>query len=313
MIKKYQMLSDPPRVLLPEYERVPRIYTQLGPWTETGRMRSGGQRRGFEWWPEKMTNLQNLPKKTARLDPLYNVRQCIVADPGCVLIAADLQQAELYAYLAYSGDIRKLARLGAGEDLHSEIAAAIYGIPLSDVDRKTHRVVGKFANYSLGYGGGERMFLGKVNKDADLTGVSISAKLAKTAVETWRRMNPKVVRWWRETENAVRKHGYLVNAFGRKRVFLKQNPNEIIAFLPQSTIADHLNGALARVYERFDPWLLQVMLQVHDEILVQVPEAKAEQAAKALRSEMEQPLYINAIKLNIPVDVSFGVNWGEMK
>ena len=259
-----------------------------------------------------MTNLQNLPKKTARLDKLYNVRQCIIADPGCVLVAADLSQAELYAYLAYAGDRIKLSRLVAGEDLHSEIAAAIYGIKLEEVNRRTHRVVGKFANYSLGYGGGWRMFLGKVNKDADLTGVSISAELAKKSVDTWRRLNPKTVRWWREVEDEVRRKGYLVNAFGRKRIFLKHKPNEIIANLPQSTIADHLNAALARVYKRYDPWLLQVMLQVHDEIVVQATETKARQAAKAVQAEMSVPLRINEIDLNIPVDVSFGVNWGEM-
>lgn len=288
-----------------------RIRTKIGPFTETGRLASSED----DWWPEHTTNLQNLPKKTARLDEVYDVRRCLRGHKDNILLSADLSQAELYAYLAYAGDTKKIRRLEQKEDLHSEIAAAIYSIGIDGVDHRFHRVVGKFANYSLGYGGGWKMFLAKVNKDADLTGVAIDAETAKRAVRTWKAMNPRVVQWWRRTEEQVHRHGYLVNCFGRRRDFIKKQIKtpEIIAWLPQSTIADHLNAALARIYRKWDPRYLRILLQVHDEIVVECSTNNVTTAAQLMKSEMQQPLQIGEIEVEIPVEIKVGENWSEMQ
>jgi len=203
-----------------------RIRTQQQPvGTETGRLNSRGQTKGKEWWPEKLTNLQNItnPNKYPKLDPIYNVRQIIIPDPGHVFVAADLGKAELFAYLAYAGDEEKIDKLHAGVDIHTETAAGILEVAESEVSYEQRAIHGKFANFSLGYGGGWQMFMGKVNKDSDLTGLSVSAADSKRIVDGWRDINPLVVKWWSRVLDEVRQKGYLINAYGRKRIFLNHN------------------------------------------------------------------------------------------
>jgi len=287
--------------------------------TETGRLNSRGQTKGREWWPERLTNLQNItnPKKFPKLNPLFNVRKIIVPDDGHVFLAADLGKAELFGYLAYAGDTEKIAKLHDGLDIHLETASQILDISQEKVSYEQRAIVGKFSNFSLGYGGGWKMFMEKVNKDSDLTGLSVSAKMSKFIVDQWRRINPKTVRWWDSVKREAREKGYLINAYGRKRIFLSSvgAGNDIIAHQPQSTIADHLNHALVRVYDELDPHDLRIMLQVHDEILVQTPRAGwLDTGIRMRKCMLSNNLVINDIVLNIPVELSVGFNnWGEMK
>jgi len=318
-LTKIRTIKDMQYARVKGYTADSRIRTIQQPFgTETGRLNSKGQTKGHEWWPERLTNLQNItnPKKYPKLNPLFNVRNIIVPDPGHCFLAADLGKAELFAYLAYAGDHAKIDLLHAGQDLHSITAADVLNIGLGDLSYE-QRALGKFANFSLGYGGGWRMFMSKVNKDADLTGISIDAKTSKQFVEGWRGINSASVRWWEQVKAEVRRCGILTNVYGRRRVFLGREDsagNDWIAFLPQSTIADHLNSSLVSIYARHDPGLLQLMLQVHDEILVQVPLGSEHKAARVMRAEMERPLRINGIEVRIPVDVSAGYkSWGTME
>jgi len=300
------------------YELDGRIRTQqqvVG--TETGRLNSRGQKKGKEWWPERLTNLQNItnPKKFPRLNPLFNVRKIIIPDPGYVFLAADLGKAELFGYLAYAGDTEKIAKLHDGIDIHLETASQILDTPQEKVSYEQRAIVGKFSNFSLGYGGGWKMFMDKVNKDSDLTGLSVDAKTSKFIVDSWRRINPKTVRWWDSVKREAYSKGYLINAYGRKRIFLSNSGagNDIIAHQPQSTIADHLNHALVRLYQQYDPNDLRIMLQVHDEILVQTKMNGWLHVARLMKQCMTQPLIINDIEVHIPVELSVGFkNWGEM-
>ena len=297
--------------------RVRTIQQPFG--TNTGRLNSKGQTKGREWWPEQITNLQNItnPKKFPSLNPLFNVRKIIIPDPGHCFVAADYSAAELYAYLAEAGDHERIEMLHAGEDLHAHTAAHILDVDIKDLTYEQRALGGKFPNFALGYGGGWQMLKGKINKDSDLTGISVDAKMAKHIVDEWRAINPKVVRWWQQLRNEVSSGGVLTNAYGRRRIFLGRKDsagNDWIAFLPQSNIADHLNHSLNAIYFRHDPKLLQVMLQVHDEILTQTKIGNEYKVAKVLRAEMQRPLVINEIEVKIPVEVSVGYeNWGTMK
>jgi len=301
------------------YSKDGRIRTQqqvVG--TETGRLNSRGQRKGKEWWPERLTNLQNItnPKKFPKLNPLFNVRRIIIPDPGQVFIAADLGKAELFGYLAYAGDSEKISKLHEGVDIHLETAAQILEINEEEVSYEQRNINGKFPNFALGYGCGWQTFKQKVNKDSDLTGLSVSASQAKRIVNQWQKINPKTVRWWDSVKREAYSKGYLVNAYGRKRIFLSNSGagNDIIAHQPQSTIADHLNHALVRLYERHDPEILSIMLQVHDEILVQTPRKNWLRVAKQIKQVMTRPLTINNIEINIPVEISVGFeSWGDMR
>lgn len=288
-----------------------RIRTKLAPYTETGRLRSGED----DWWPEPTTNLQNLPKKVAALDPLYEVRNVIVPPAGSVFIEGDLSQAEALATAAYANDWPKVERL-LHSDEHSLLAARIFGIEPQAVDRKRHRPIGKFANHGLNYGAGWKTFMENVNKDADITGISIDAKMAKKVISAWQAMNPKTVRWWNEVKQEVHSKGYLTNCFGRKRIFLNPNTagNDIIAYLPQSTIADLLNTALVKVFSAEQAGGFRVVHQIHDAILLEAPAERWHEAARCLWDSMLIPMTINQRSLTVPVDISMSAeSWGKMK
>lgn len=304
-----------------QYERLApgpdgRIHTQQQvAGTETGRLNSKGD---SGWWEEFSTNLQNLvnPGKFPKLNPLFNARRCLRPDPGKVLLAADLGKAELFAYLAEARDTERIAMLHRGEDLHAKTAADIFKKQMSDVTYEERAVGGKFPNFALGYGGGWQMFQGKVNKDADLTGISVDAKTAKMVVYGWRRINPATTAWWEEVKREAGQSGQLTNAYGRLRRFIGKRGagNDVIAFLPQSNIADHLNHAMVRLYEKHDPHDLEILLQVHDEILVQCDATEWRRVARIMQRVMSRPLTINGIVVNIPVEVSIGrESWGELE
>jgi len=286
-----------------------RIRTKLAPYTETGRLRSGED----PWWPEPTTNLQNLPKKIARLDPLYEVRNIIVPQPGHCFVEGDLKQAEAICTAAYAQDWLKVARLMHADE-HSLLAARIFDIPVQDVQKETHRQIGKMANHGLNYGAGWKTFMEQVNKDADITGVAIDAKTAKKVLAAWQAMNPKTVRWWQDVKRQVSEQGWLTNCFGRKRIFLNPNTagNDMIAYLPQSTIADLLNATLVKLFGLEKGF--QILLQIHDAILVQAPLAGWLAVAKVLKQTMELEMEIAGRKLTVPVDISMSMkSWGSMK
>lgn len=288
-----------------------RIRTKLAPYTETGRLRSGED----AWWPEPTTNLQNLPKKVAKLDPLYEARNCIVPGAGQVFLEGDLKQAESIATAAYADDWAKVDRLMHADE-HSLLAARIFSIPVEQVNKETHRQLGKMANHGLNYGVGWKTFMEGVNKDADITGISIDAKMAKKTIAAWQAMNGKTVRWWEEVRQAVSRHGYLTNCFGRKRIFLNANTagNDLIAYLPQSTIADLLNAALVRLYQKEAEHSFRIVLQIHDAILLEAPASKWLPVARVLHDTMLMPMDIGGRQLTVPVDISRSAkSWGSMR
>jgi len=286
-----------------------RIRTVLSPVaTITGRFASKGT------FLEHSTNLQNIPKKTAKLNPLFDIRTVMVPDPGTVLMEADLSQAEARATAAFSGDVKTLDLFESGADIHKVTAGMIFDVKPEAVS-STQRHLGKMARHALNYGMGWKRFLEAVNSDADLTGVAINASTARGIVESYHRANGPLLRWWRSIEDAVRKQGYLENPFGRKLVFIeKRDVNSAIAFLPQSTIADHLNGRLRVIYDELDPDPFMLLHQIHDAVLGQVSIRQWRSVARRLRTLMEAPIQINSTSLLVPADVSVSSHsWGEMK
>ncbi len=231
-----------------------------------------------------------------------------------VLVEGDLSQAEARVTAALAGDRKTLELFNSGQDIHKLTASKIFKVDPDDVTVE-QRHLGKMARHALNYGMGWKEFMSSVNKDADLTGVAIDAKTAKQIVDQYHRDNPKLVRWWREVEFQVREKGYLTNIYGRKRIFIDQsNPKAMIAYLPQSIIADHLNSLLITAFNTLDGPEFQVLLQIHDAILGQSPIQHHLTVARKLRKLMTKSVVINRIEVQIPADVSLSRNsWGEMK
>ena len=287
-----------------------RIRTTLSPvGTITGRLASKGT------FLEASTNLQNLPKKIAKLDPLFDVRRVLVPDPGYLFMEADLSQAEARVVAVLANDQKALDLFASGADIHRITAAEVFGVAPEDITDKQREIGGKKARHSLSYGLGWKHFLEDVNKDSDLTGISISAAEAKAIHSGYHRANPAIRLWHRSVEQEIYEKGFLTTPFGRRLVLIDQNDMlSAIAFVPQSTVADHLNMRLRVIYDKLDPDPFMLLHQIHDAVLGQVKVAQARLVARRLRRLMQHPIQIGSTSLLIPADVSTSSSsWGEME
>lgn len=283
--------------------RIRTVLSVVG--TETSRLSSSDS------FVDVSTNLLNIPNKTALLDPLFDVRRCIVAAPGYVLIEIDKSQAEARVVSAYARDDETLAIFDdPTRDVHKWTAANIFGCAESEVS-KSQRYLGKMARHALNYGMGWALFLERINKDADLTGIAINAATAKRIVSAYHDANPKLLAWWAEVCAEVKRNGYVVNPYGRRRDFLSPyvRPNDIIAQLPQSTIADHVLIGMVNAFEAGVP----LSLETYDGILVEVPEEDVDATKAALRRCLDFPIKIGDYQLRVPTDVKSGLRWSDLE
>lgn len=297
------------------YERVApgndgRIRSVLSPvGTVTGRFSHS------ETFLERSTNLANIPKKMVALDPLYDVRRCMVPRAGHAFVEADLGQAEARYTCAYAGDVATLARFASGEDVHRYTASLIFKCAPEAVT-KPQRYLGKMARHALNYGMGWSLFLERINKDADLSGIAITAAQAKEIVDGYRAANPQLLAWWDEVWAKVQRDGCLVNAFGRRIDFLSPyvQRTDAIAYLPQSGIADLMNWRISVAYEKYPMLRRSMLLQIHDALLCEVPVADVPECARQLRECLEVPMEINGITLTVPADVHWSTDsWGALE
>jgi DNA polymerase I-like protein with 3'-5' exonuclease and polymerase domains len=284
--------------------------------TETGRFSSS------ETFLEASTNLQNMPKKVAALDPKYDVRDCLVPDAGNVFVEVDLSQAEARIVAALCGDQELLARWNDPMfNVHTWTAARIFKKEEDDVTESEY-YIGKRSRHALNYLMGWKHFQRTVNADADVTGVSLTAGRARTIVDAYHALHPRLEEWWRRVARLLDSESTLTTPLGRRRTFFGRRSKEIwltdvhkeaIAFVPQSTVADLLNRGLLRWWRRHDDKVGRVILQVHDSILVSVPKARASVAAKLLRACCEEEIDVNGTTLVVPADVSIGEeSWARM-
>lgn len=294
--------------------RIRTFYNPAG--TETGRFSSA------QSFLEVSTNLQNLPKKTSALDPRYDVRRCIVAPEGCVLMEGDLSQAEARVVAALCDDRFLLDHWQADFDVHRWTAAQIFGGKATEAVTKEERHLGKVARHALNYGMGWKTLLENVNNDADMTGVAITAAQAKHIHAAYHKLHPSLQRWWRRTGETLDRTHALATPFGRKRTFFGRRSGErwldgphkeAIAFVPQSAVADLLNTGLLNWWRQFDGKVGRVVAQIHDAILLEVPERLTRSAALYLKRCLEIPLVVGAVTLTIPADVSVGRRWSAME
>lgn len=292
--------------------RIRSFYNPAG--TETGRFSSS------ESFLIASTNLQNLPKREVS-DARFDIRRCLVPDNGMVFVEADLSGAEAWVTAACAGDTDLLGKLRTpGFDVHKWTASHIFAKPVEAVDTKD-RVLGKVARHALNYGMQWKTFMANVNAEADKTGVSIGAKQAKDICYGYHVLHPKLETWWRWVLDEVQKKGTLTTFFGRKRTFfgrdrdevLGQTHREAIAYEPQSTVADLLNRGLLRWFDRHDGTHGQLLAQIHDAVLLQVPRSRATLASQLLRRCLEEEIMVHGVKLTIPVDVTVSEHWGTWK
>ena len=285
-----------PAQIHPEDGRVHTSFSQTN--TVTGRLSSSDP------------NLQNIPTRT---DLGRRVRRGFVADPGNVLISLDYSQIELRIVAHMAGDEAMLDAFRAGQDIHATTAAAINDVPLEAVTKEMRRHA-KAINFGLIYG----MSAFGLTRSTELT-------LAESQdfVAAYFRQFPGVKKYLDGIRKETARSGYVETMLGRRRYFpnLKSGLNqamknreerEAINAPIQGTAADIMKIAMIRI----PPALAQaglhgkMLLQVHDELVLECPRAELDKVAGVVRDTME-----NAYPLSIPLttETRWGTNWDELQ
>ena len=233
-----------------------------------------------------------------------------MARPGCVLVDADYSQIELRILAHVTGDEHMQQAFLTGEDIHRSTAAKIYGLPLEQVTPRL-RSSAKAINFGIMYGKGAY----SLSKD-----IGVSVKEADAFLKNYLATFPKVNGYMDKTISDARNCGYVSTLFGRRRSLpeLASNNHNIRASgermarnTPiQGTAADVIKLAMVRVWRRLRDEKMEsrLILTVHDELIVEAPEAEAAKAAAILQEEME-----GCVNYAVPLstEVHQGKNWLE--
>lgn len=252
-------------------------------------------------------NLQNIP---ARTEEGRRIREAFIADDGFVLISADYSQIELRVLAQLSGEEALLAAFRKGEDVHAVTAAGIFGVTPDEVTRE-QRAVGKTVNFATIYG---QTSYGLSQQ------LGISQGEAAEYIDNYFKKYPRVAAYRDEVIERARKEGLVTTILGRRRFFPDINSSngmlrqiaERMAFntVFQGSAADIIKVAMIDVHEglpEVSPGA-KLLLQVHDELVLEAPEKDAGKVSEFVRGIME-----NAVKLEVPlvVDTGMGKNWSE--
>ena len=293
---KSTYLDALPQQVNPRTGRVHTSYNQTG--SVTGRIASSDP------------NLQNIPIRT---DLGRQVRRAFVAAPGHLLLSVDYSQVELRIVAHMAEDQAMLAAFRAGQDIHAATAAAIFGVPLEAVTKEQRRRA-KAINFGLIYG----MSAFGLTRTTELTLAE-----AEEFMEAYFRQFPGVKRYLDETRRRAAEQGYVETLLGRRRYFpgLKDQTNrnvrnreerEAINAPIQGTAADIMKIAMLRVTPALRQAGLsgQMLLQVHDELVLECPEDEILASAAVTQKVMSE-----AYRLSIPLatEARQGLNWGEMQ
>lgn len=254
-------------------------------------------------------NMQNIPvrKKIGR-----NMRKFFVAEDGYTLLDADYSQIELRVLASVCGDKNMQEAFSEGRDIHTSTAAQVFDIP-EDFVTPEMRSAAKAVNFGIIYG------IGAFSLSKDI-GVTVAE--AKRYIKNYLDNFPKVSEFMDKTVDDGIKNGYVTTLFGRRRYIpeLSASNKVLQAFgkraamnAPiQGAAADIIKIAMVRVYKKLREENLdaRLILQVHDELIIEAAEKDKDRAEKILKDEME-----NAVKLAVPmtVDVNSGRSWYEAK
>lgn len=253
-------------------------------------------------------NLQNIPVRTARGREIR--KAFIPKNNNYVLMSADYSQIELRIVASICGDENMCAAFRDGKDIHTATAARVYGIAESEVTKEM-RYKAKSVNFGIIYGQGA---FGLAEN------LGISRGEAKELIENYFREYPGVKKYMDDTVNFAREYGYVQTILGRRRYLsdiLSTNAvvrgfaerNAINAPI-QGSAADMIKVAMINVQAALikNKFETKLLLQVHDELVFDVPENEVEIVKPVIEAAM-----INALKLNVPIEVGIGVgkNWLE--
>ena len=273
-----------------------RIHTTfIQHFTSTGRLSSS------------TPNLQNIPIRT---NDGKKIRSAFIPEKGCILLSADYSQIELkiLAHIANAKTLRK-AFLN-GEDIHASTASSIFNIPVTNMDPMIRRKA-KAINFGIIYG---------ISPFGLAKQLMITRDEAREFIDTYFKQFPEILNYMDETKNFARKNGFVTTPFGRKcqtpgitarNGNIKQYAERAAINAPiQGGAADIIKAAMIKIPKQLNASGIRakMLLQVHDELIFEIPEDELEKSQTIIKEIME-----NTVKLDIPlnVDVGYGENWAE--
>ena len=252
-------------------------------------------------------NMQNIPIRT---EPGSRMRDFFEAEEGNLLVDADYSQIELRVLAALANDSAMIEAFREGVDIHTRTAAQVFDLPEAFVTPQM-RSRAKAVNFGIVYG------IGAFSLSRD---IGVSMQEADTYIKNYKKTYSGIAAYLERAIEDAKEKGYAETLFGRRRPLpeLKASNRVQRAFgervamnAPiQGTAADIIKIAMVRVYRRLKTEVpaARLILQVHDELIVETPQGSAEQVRELVRQEME-----SAVSLSVPllVDAKVGKTWGE--
>jgi DNA polymerase-1 len=287
-----------PTMVHPKTHRIHTSLNQTG--SVTGRIASN------------TPNLQNIPIRT---EVGQKIRRGFVSRPGWVFLAADYSQIELRILAHVTRDEALVEAFQQDQDIHRATAAAVYNIPFDEVTFNQRRFA-KTVNFGIIYGMGAY----RLARDSELT----LAEAEKYIADYFKQF-PGIRQYLDRTKEQARKQGFVETLLGRRRYFPifkvsggsanqqaeARAEREAINHPIQGTAADIVKYAMIQLHEKLTAkYAARMIVQVHDELLIEVPEEEVEEVKTLVEEVM-----CNAFELSVPlkVEASVGRNWLEIK
>ncbi len=273
-----------------------RIHTEYNQCiTQTGRLSSTNP------------NLQNIP---ARSDEAKDIKSAFIPSEGNVLVSADYSQIELRVLAHMSGDEQLIDAFKNGDDIHAITASQILNIPLDEVTAQQRRDA-KAVNFGIIYG---------ISGYGLAENLSMPQYLAKEFINNYFVSHPKVRAFMDSCISDAKERGYSLTMLGRRRnlsdlkasnYLVRASAERMAMNTPlQGTAADIIKLAMLKVEKRLENMKSKMILQIHDELIIDAAKDEAEEVKRILSEEME-----SAMSLSVPLvaEATSADNWGELK
>jgi len=241
-------------------------------------------------------NLQNIPRGDI-------IRSAFIPEDGYVFIDADFSQIELRCIAHYTQDENMLSAYHNDADLHKKTIADMLGKSIEDVT-DSERFIAKSINFGLAYGMGATALSKRL---------LVSKEEAQSLMDKYFGVYRKVKRYIREHQGEVEKRGYVVNMFGRRRRITNGDYHKAFNALIQSTATDICKIQMVKLVEQL-PETVKMVLQVHDELLFEVPKEEASSVLGQIVEIMETPVTgLDGKEFSVPIKVEAKTaeNWAD--
>jgi DNA polymerase-1 len=283
-----------PKLVHPKTGRVHTSYNQTV--TATGRLSSSDP------------NLQNIPIRTEEGN---RIRRAFIPEKGRLLVSADYSQIELRILAHLSKDETLITAFQNNEDIHARTASEIFGVPMEKVTSSMRREA-KVINFGIIYG------MSAYGLSQQL---GIEPKIAQDYIDGYFKKYTGVQAYIEKTLQEVRQKGYVMTLLHRRRylpdidsstVAVRQAAERMAVNTPlQGTAADMIKVAMIHIQNRIEELSLsaKMIMQVHDELVFEVPEEELQKAVPMIRAEMET---VMALSVPLKISISSGKNWAEL-